>query len=201
MRYDNEIENGQSSSDPNPIRCIALSIALIYYFRLPTKEDNSQRNDRQTPSREELAEILSQSIPEFDELIQIELETFVNTDNFVIPQGVAINQAVCRIRSIEFSFHFDFLFRFVNIFSPLLSVLLHEHLYVSSVFLVNQKHFPFKLFYKIFKVHNYHPNLSVNVYQQLIHSFVLVRNTVDQKILLISSTEQLNVNNNMNKIE
>ena len=97
MRYDDEVENGEISSDPNPIRCIALSLALIYYFRLPTKEDNLQRNDDNTPSREELAEILSQSIPDFDETIQYELETFVNTNNFVIPPGVAINQAVSRI--------------------------------------------------------------------------------------------------------
>ncbi len=95
LRYDNEIE--QHSYDPNPMRCIALSLALIYYFRLPTKEHNSQRHDNKTPSREELAEILSQSIPEFDELIQNELETFVNPENFVIPHGVAINQAVCKI--------------------------------------------------------------------------------------------------------
>jgi hypothetical protein len=68
---------------------------LIYYFRLPTKEDNLQRKDDQTPPREELAEVLSKSIPDFDEIIRNELETFVNTDNFVIPNGVAINQAVC----------------------------------------------------------------------------------------------------------
>jgi hypothetical protein len=95
MRYDHEIENGQYSNDPNPVRCIALSLALIYYFRLPTKEDNLQRKDDQTPPREELAEVLSKSIPDFDEIIRNELETFVNTDNFVIPNGVAINQAVC----------------------------------------------------------------------------------------------------------
>jgi len=105
MRYDDEIENGQSSSNPKPIRCIALSLALIYYFRLPTKEDNLQRNDDNTPSREELAEILSQSIPDFDETIQYELETFVNTNNFVIPPGVAVNQAVCRnLDKINLSF-------------------------------------------------------------------------------------------------
>jgi hypothetical protein len=97
MRYDNEIENGGHSYDSKAIRCIALSLALIYYFRLPTREDNSQRNDRQTPSREELAEILSKSIPDFEELIQNELEKFVNTNNFVIPHGVAINQAVCTV--------------------------------------------------------------------------------------------------------
>jgi hypothetical protein len=97
LRYDNEIENGQHIFDPNPIRCIGLALALIYYFRLPTKEHNSQRNDDKIPPREELAKILSRSIPDFDELIQNELEAFVNTDNFVIPHGVAINQAVCTI--------------------------------------------------------------------------------------------------------
>jgi hypothetical protein len=101
MRYDDEVYNGHSSSDPNPIRCIALSLALIYYFRLPTKDDNLQRKDCDTPSREELAQILSHSIPDFEELIQNELVTFVNTDNFVIPQGVAINQAVCRVCLIK----------------------------------------------------------------------------------------------------
>ena len=101
MRYDHEINNGQIASDPNPIRCIALSLALIYYFRLPTNEDNAQRNDRKTPSREELGEILSRFIPDFEELVQIELENFVNTDNFFIPPGVAINQAVSRFQSIE----------------------------------------------------------------------------------------------------
>ncbi|CAF1460251.1 unnamed protein product, partial [Rotaria sordida] len=94
MRYDNELEYDQKIYTPNPIRCIALSIALIYYFRLPTKEDNLQRNDKKTPSREQLAELLSQVIKDFNQVIQNELEQFVNTDNFVIPQGVAINQAV-----------------------------------------------------------------------------------------------------------
>jgi len=97
MRYDDEIENNHKSYNPNPTRCIALSIALIYYFRLPTIEDNIQRNDYKTPSREHLAEILSRTIPNFEQLIQDELERFVNTDNFFIPQGVAINQAVCII--------------------------------------------------------------------------------------------------------
>ncbi len=90
MRYDDEIEN-------NPIRCIALSIALIYYFRLPTIEDNLQRHDTKTPSREQLARALSQTIPNFEQLIQNELERFVNNEHFVIPQGVAINQAVRKI--------------------------------------------------------------------------------------------------------
>ncbi len=97
MRYDDEIENVHQSYDSNPIRCIALSLALIYYFRLPTTEDNLQRNDSKTPSREQLATILSQTIPNFEQFIQKELVRFVNTDNFVIPQGVAINQAVCIV--------------------------------------------------------------------------------------------------------
>jgi hypothetical protein len=97
MRYDDETGNGQNSYSPNPVRCIALSLALTYYFRLPTIEDNSQRNDHKTPSREQLAELLSKTITDFDQIIQNELERFVNTDNFIIPQGVAINQAVCRL--------------------------------------------------------------------------------------------------------
>ena len=94
MRYDDEIESEHENDQPNPIICIALALALIYYFRLPTKEDNSQRNDQTTPSREELGELLSRSIPDFVQRIQNELENFVNTENFVIPHGVAVNQAV-----------------------------------------------------------------------------------------------------------
>ncbi|CAM4874703.1 unnamed protein product [Rotaria socialis] len=94
LRYDDELKQNQKDYSPNPIRCIALSIALIYYFRLPTKEDNLQRKDEKTPSREQLADLLCQVIPAFDQVVQNELELFVNTDNFVIPQGVAINQAV-----------------------------------------------------------------------------------------------------------
>jgi hypothetical protein len=94
MKYDDD------DDEPNPIRCIALSLALIYYFRLPTKEDNSQRNDQNTPSREEFGELLSRSIPDFVEIIQNELEKFVNTENFVIPHGVAVNQAVSPLSSI-----------------------------------------------------------------------------------------------------
>ncbi|CAF4321765.1 unnamed protein product, partial [Adineta steineri] len=56
--------------------------------------DNHQRNDKKTPSREQLAEILCETIPDFDRVIDVELKKFVNTNNFVIPQGVAINQAV-----------------------------------------------------------------------------------------------------------
>ncbi|CAF5001800.1 unnamed protein product [Rotaria sp. Silwood1] len=62
----------------NPIRCIALSIALTYYFRLSTKEDNLQRNDKKLPSREQLAKLLGQAIPNFDYIVQNELERFVN---------------------------------------------------------------------------------------------------------------------------
>ncbi|CAF4628156.1 unnamed protein product [Rotaria sp. Silwood2] len=94
MRYDNETGHEQNSYTPNPLRCIALSLAVIYYFRLPTAEDNAQRDDKSTPSREELSSVISESIHNFDEIIQNELETFVNADNFVIPHGVAINQAI-----------------------------------------------------------------------------------------------------------
>lgn len=80
---------------PSPKRCIALSLALIYYFRLPSREDNLQRKDSITPSREQLGKLLSETIPNFIDIIEEELVKFVNADNFVIPQGVAINQAVC----------------------------------------------------------------------------------------------------------
>jgi hypothetical protein len=96
MRFDDELEIGDQFYQPNPIRCIALALALIYYFRLPTEEDNTQRNCHETPPREELARLLSRTIPDFVDIIQNELERFVNTDNFVIPHGVAINQAVGR---------------------------------------------------------------------------------------------------------
>ena len=76
-------------------QCIVLSLALIYYFRLPTKEDNEKRGDVTTPSREELAGLLSKSLPKFEITVQKQLENFVNTKNFSIPAGVAINQAVC----------------------------------------------------------------------------------------------------------
>ncbi|CAF1064818.1 unnamed protein product [Adineta steineri] len=75
-------------------RCIALSIALIYYFRLPTEEDNKKRKDQKTPSREEFAKLLSKSLPRFIRIIQEELEKFVSATNFIIPSGVAINQAI-----------------------------------------------------------------------------------------------------------
>ncbi|CAF1528428.1 unnamed protein product [Rotaria sp. Silwood1] len=63
---------------PNPVRCIALSIALTYYFRLPTKEDNLQRNDKKLPSREQFAKLLGLAIQNFDYIVQNELERFVN---------------------------------------------------------------------------------------------------------------------------
>ncbi|CAF4719416.1 unnamed protein product, partial [Rotaria sp. Silwood1] len=94
IRFDDEIESGNDLYQPNPVRCIALALTLIYYFRLPTKEDNIQRNDKQTPPREELATLLSRTIPNFLDIIQTELDKFVNIDNFVIPNAVAINQAV-----------------------------------------------------------------------------------------------------------
>ncbi|CAF1142456.1 unnamed protein product, partial [Adineta ricciae] len=96
LRYDDELLCNQRTFDPNPIKCIALAIALIYYFRLPTKDHNVQRRNMEvpSPSREQLAELLNETIPDFEEVIQTELYRFVNTDNFVIPKGVAINQAV-----------------------------------------------------------------------------------------------------------
>ncbi|CAF1372230.1 unnamed protein product [Rotaria sp. Silwood1] len=83
----------QETYFPNPIRCIALSIALTYYFRLPTKEDNLQGNDKKLPAREQLTKLVGQAMPHFDYIVQNELERFVNTDNIVIPQGIAMNQA------------------------------------------------------------------------------------------------------------
>lgn len=87
-------KNENNDDNPDPIPCIALALALLYYFRLPTNEDNAQRNDRSTPSREQFGEVLSKYIPDFVEIIQDELEQFVNPDHFVIPHGVAVNQAV-----------------------------------------------------------------------------------------------------------
>lgn len=88
LKYD------EHETEPDAMKCIALSLALIYYFRLPTKEDNNQRIGCTTPSREELGEVLDRTLPDFVHLVQNELNKFVNTDNFVIPPGVAINQAV-----------------------------------------------------------------------------------------------------------
>ena len=130
MRFDDEIENGNDLYQPNPVRCIALSLALIYYFRLPTEEDNKQRKDEKTPPRERLAELLSQTIPDFVEIIENELDRFVNPDNFVIPHGVAINQAVCITLLLIVSDIFLFCSRFVNIYLLLWSVLSLEHLCV-----------------------------------------------------------------------
>ena len=94
MRFNGEPAIGDQVYQPDSIRCIALALALIYYFRLPTEEDNAQRKDEKTPPREQLARVLSRTIPNFVEIIQNELENFVNNENFVIPPGVAINQAV-----------------------------------------------------------------------------------------------------------
>ena len=193
MKYD------QNDDPPNPVRCMSLSLALTYYFRLPTKEDNAQRKDQTTPSREELGELISRSIPNFVDIIQDELERFVNAENFVIPQGVAINQAVGSF-FLEFSLDLFFV-RFVNISLRLSSVLSLERLCVSSAHLVNPRRFPFKLSYKIFKVLSCLPNRFVNVYRQLIHSFVLDRNIVDQKISPLYLIVLFNVNNNINKVE
>ncbi len=121
MKYDdedNEVEHNDYDRQVKLVRCIALSLALIYYFRLPTREDNLQRNDNKTPSREELGNLLSGCISDFAKTIQEELVKFVNNNNFVIPQGVAINQAVC----IFFLFFQKtnlaiFISRFANIFS------------------------------------------------------------------------------------
>ena len=94
MRFDNELADGDHVEESSPQRCIALALALIYYFRLPTDEDNAQREDTTSPSREQLARVLSRSIPDFTDIISNELERFVNTTNFLIPQGVAINRAI-----------------------------------------------------------------------------------------------------------
>ena len=123
----------EKSDEPDAMRCIALSLALIYYFRLPTREDNQQRKDDKTPSREELGELLSRTIPDFVVTVESELESFVSKDNFVIPDGVAVNQAVSLIKAVLMFDIFKLLFRFVNIFFQSSSVLLLEHLYASSV--------------------------------------------------------------------
>lgn len=93
-RFDNDNRDDTHNYRPDHKRCIALALALTYYFRLPTEEDNLQRKNDCTPPREKLALILSKRIPDFVDIIENELESFVNENNFVIPQGVAINQAV-----------------------------------------------------------------------------------------------------------
>ena len=106
LKYKNDTDNDDDDDDDDDDhdneereikfrKSIALSLSLIYYFRLPTNEDNLQRKDETTPSREDFNKMISAYIPNFTRTIEEELVKFVNTDNFVIPQGVAINQAVC----------------------------------------------------------------------------------------------------------
>ena len=97
LRYEEDLQKDPKYFKPNPERCIALAIALIYYFRLPTEEDNRRRNDHQTPTREKLAIVIKETIHNFEYLIERELVRFVNLENFVIPEAVAINQAVCSV--------------------------------------------------------------------------------------------------------
>ena len=70
-------------------------MALTYYFRLPSQEVSMQRETANASSREQLAALLSKTIPAFADTIDEVLSRFVNSDNFLIPNGVAINQAVC----------------------------------------------------------------------------------------------------------
>ena len=95
LHYDETpVADGQKD-EVDPLKCIALSIALIYYFRLATEAHNRQCNDHSNPTREAFAEALHGTIPDFGQRIDHELEQFVNRKNFHIPEGVAINQAVC----------------------------------------------------------------------------------------------------------
>lgn len=94
MRFDDEISSDDNFHQSHPIRCIALALALTYYFRLPS-QDNTQGETANASSREELAALLSKTIPAFADTIDNELSRFVNPNNFLIPNGVAINQAVC----------------------------------------------------------------------------------------------------------
>ncbi|CAF1381257.1 unnamed protein product, partial [Didymodactylos carnosus] len=100
LRYDDELNDRRENNDddndnaPNPVACIALSIALIYYFRLPTVADRVQYGDLKSATREQFSKVLSRTIPNFDCIIQTELERFVTHENFLIPNGVALNQAV-----------------------------------------------------------------------------------------------------------
>ena len=198
-RYGDEARHDQNYFNLDPKCSIALSIALIYYFRLPTKEDNVHQSDTETPTREQLAQALSRTILDFEELINDELLRFVNEENFVIPQGVAINQAVSEIFESMIIIDLFFFSRFVNISSPLWSVLSLEHLCVLLVHLVNRKHFPFKLSYKIFKDLKYLPNHSVDVYLLSNHFYVSDRNIHVQKILTTRSNERSNENNSTEK--
>lgn len=103
-------EANKDEEDSDLDRCIALSLSLIYYFRLPTEEDNKKRGDHTTPSREKLAELLSKSLPKFTRIVKEELENFVNTKNFIIPSGVAINQAVCIRSRFDAEINYSFTF-------------------------------------------------------------------------------------------
>ncbi|CAF1618384.1 unnamed protein product [Didymodactylos carnosus] len=44
-------------TEKKPIVCIALAIAVVYYFRLPTKDDRQQCNDLLSPTREEFSTV------------------------------------------------------------------------------------------------------------------------------------------------
>lgn len=117
--------------DPKSI--IVLSIALVYYFRLPTKEDNDHRGDTDTPTREQLARALSHLIVDFEEVINDELLKFVNEENFAIPQGVAINQAVSELlESIIIIYLFFFKVR-EHIFSIVVSIISRVPLCIIGV--------------------------------------------------------------------
>jgi hypothetical protein len=131
------------------MRCIALSLALIYYFRLPTGEDNQLREDDKTPSREELGELLSRTIPDFVKRVQDELANFVNTQNFVIPHGVAVNQAVSFMKRVLSCKIFGFPFRFVNIYLQSLLVWSLERRCASLVHQVRLILFSFDLVHPV----------------------------------------------------
>ena len=203
LQYENTPMTTGQNQEVDSLQCIALSIALIYYFRLPTEAHNQQRNDHSIPTREELAEALRQTIPNFGQRIDQELERFVNRKNFHIPEGVAINQAVCCFyifpfirRSIVRFIHC----RFANTSSLSSWVSSRGRLSVSSVYQVNRKRSRSRLFFKTFEDLNCLRQISANVCPRLIRSFVSVQSIRRRMTLQLSSIGPSNVNSSMNKI-
>ncbi|CAF1429810.1 unnamed protein product [Didymodactylos carnosus] len=75
------------------IRSIILSVALVYYLRLPTEEDRQQQNLAE-PTREEFSRDMSRILPNSGSAVQSEMMAYITTENFLFPPGVALNQAV-----------------------------------------------------------------------------------------------------------
>jgi hypothetical protein len=79
-------------SEPDPralfTKSVFLSIALVYYLRLPVTKQG------QSPTRRDFADQSIFADMDFEAIVVSSIDSFITPENFEVPEGIALNQAL-----------------------------------------------------------------------------------------------------------